>query len=327
MTTFLTMVLGIVLALATAAPAAAQWKPEIKFLKIGVSSAGGDWFRAGAKFSTMIPTALPEIAASTVIGGGVVNVTRVGKGEAQMAFSLTPYPEQGYKGETKHYPAAFKNVRLVASNLGRTVVITMVVLKDSPIKSIADLKGKRIVTGDRGWGTTELAEALMAGAGMPPDKFKADGGTMSYTSITDRSKALQDKNVDAIFIPAQVAYPDLMAVQQASGIRLIGFSDDLVDRTLATMPGLVKGKVPKGLYGVTDRDLSSPGFLQQLIVDAALSDELVYRITKLWWEKIKEIHEIAPGLDQANVKMAMEHATIPFHPGALRYYKEVGVTR
>ena len=327
MTRMLAIALGLVLAIAPLASVGAQWKPEIKFLKIGVSSAGGDWFRAGAKFSTMIPSVLPEVASSTVIGGGVVNVTRVGKGEAQMAFALTPYPEQGYKGESKHYPTPFKNVRLIASNLGRIVVVALVVLKDSPIKSINDLKGKRIVPGDRGWGTTELVEALMAGVGMAPDKFKADGGTISYTSITDRSKALQDKNVDAIFIPAQVNFPDLMAVQQASGIRVIGFPDDLVDRTMAMMPGLVKGKVPKSLYGVVDQELASPGFLQQLIVDAGLSDELVYRITKLWWEKIKDIHEIAPGLDQANVKMAMEHATIPFHPGALRYYKEIGVAR
>ena len=324
-----TFVLVLVLAslLTSAVPVASQWKPEVRFVKIGVSSAGGDWFRAGAKFSTIIPAALPEVAASTVIGGGVVNVTRLGKGEVQMAFALTPYPEQGYKGESRHYPTALKNVRLIASNLGRNVVVAIVVLKDSPIQSIHDLKGKRVVPGDRGWGTTELAEALMAGVGMPPDKFKADGGTLGYTSITDRSKALQDKNVDAIFIPAQVNYPDLMAVQQAVGIRVIGFPNDLVDKTLATMPGLVKSKVPKGLYGVVEQDLGSPGFLQQLIVDAGLSDELVYRITKLWWEKIKDIHEIAPGLDQANVKMAMEHATIPFHPGAIRYYKEVGVAR
>jgi hypothetical protein len=291
-----------------------------------VSSAGGDWFRAGAKFSTMIPAALPEVSATTVIGGGVVNVTRVGKGEAQFGFALTPYPEQGYNGQGK-YPSAFKNLRLVASNLGRTVVLALVVLKDSPIKSINDIKGKRVVPGDRGWGTTELAEALMAAAGMPPDKFKAEGGTLSYTSITDRSKALQDRNVDAIFIPAQVNFPDLMAVQQAVGIRVIGFSSELVDKTLATVPGVIKAKIPKGLYGVVDQEMLSPGFLQQLIIDAGLSDELVYRITKLWWERIKEIHEVAPGLDQADVKMAMENATIPFHPGALRYYKEVGVAR
>jgi TRAP transporter TAXI family solute receptor len=331
MTKALALALVFALTLATALPAASQsgsqWKPEVKFLKIGVSSAGGDWFRAGAKFSTIIPTVFPDVAASTVIGGGVVNVTRIGKGETQIGFALTPYPEQGYKGESKHYPTPVKNVRLLASNLGRTVVVAMVVLKDSPIKSIYDLKGKRIVPGDRGWGTTELVEALLATAGMPADKFKADGGTISYTSITDRSKALQDKNVDAIFIPAQVAYPDLMAVQQAAGIRVIGFPNDVVEKTMGVMPGLVKSKVPKGLYGVVDQDLASPGFLQQLIVDANLSDEFVYRLTKLWWERIKEIHEIAPGLDQANVKMAMEHATIPFHPGALRYYKEVGVAR
>jgi TRAP transporter TAXI family solute receptor len=159
------------------------------------------------------------------------------------------------------------------------------------------------------------------------DKFKADGGTVSYTSITDRSKALQDKNVDAIFIPAQVPFPDLMAVQQAHGLRVIGFPADAIDRTLATMPGLTKTTVAKGLYGVLEQDLPCPGFLQQMIVDAGLSDEVVYRITKLWWEKIKDIHEIAPGLNQADVKMAMEHATIPFHPGALRYYKEIGVAR
>ena len=323
----LALALALVLALAPLAPADAQWKPEIRFLKIGVSSAGGDWFRAGAKFSTMIPAALPEVSASTVIGGGVVNVTRIGKGEAQMAFALTPYPEHGYKGESKHYPAPLKNVRLMASNLGRTVVVGLVVLKDSPIKTIHDIKGKRIVAGDRGWGTTELAEAFMAAAGMPPDKFKAEGGTISYTSITDRSKALQDKNVDAIFIPTQVNYPELMAVQQAGGIRVIGFPPDVVDRALALVPGLTKATMPKGLYGVVDEPLPTAGFLQQLIVDAGLSDELVYRVTKLWWERIKEIHEIAPGLDQANVKMAMEHATIPFHPGAIRYYKEVGVAR
>jgi uncharacterized protein len=323
----LALALVLIVAVAPLAPVAAQWKPEIRFLKIGVSSAGGDWFRAGAKFSTMIPAALPDVAASTVIGGGVVNVTRIGKGEAQMAFALTPYPEQGYKGESKHYPKPLKNMRLIASNLGRTVVVGLIVLKDSPIKSVHDIKGKRIVTGDRGWGTTELAEAFMAAAGMPPDKFKADGGTISYTSITDRSKALQDKNVDAIFIPAQVNYPELMAVQQAGGIRVIGFPTDVVDKALALVPGLTKSPIPKGLYGVVDQDLPSAGFLQQLIVDAGLSDELVYRITKLWWERIKEIHEIAPGLNQADVKMAMEHATIPFHPGAVRYYKEVGVAR
>lgn len=327
MTKSLALALALVLTLAPLAPAGAQWKPEIKFLKIGVSSAGGDWFRAGAKFSTMIPAALPELSASTVIGGGVVNVTRIGKGEAQMAFALTPYPEQGYKGESKHYPAPLKNVRLMASNLGRSVVVGLVVLKDSPIKTIHDIKGKRIVAGDRGWGTTELAEAFMAAAGMPPDKFKAEGGTISYTSITDRSKALQDKNVDAIFIPAQVNYPELMAVQQAGGIRVIGFPPDVVDRALALVPGLTKATIPKGLYGVVNEPLPTAGFLQQLIVDAGLSDELVYRVTKLWWERIKDIHEIAPGLDQADVKMAMEHASIPFHPGAIRYYKEVGVAR
>src|ERR671924_565014 len=247
----LVLTLTLVLALAPVLPAAAQgsdkWKPEVRFIKIGVSSAGGDWFRAGAKFSTIVPTALPEVAASTVIGGGVINPTRIGKGEVQMAFALTPYPEQAYKGETKNYPAPLKNVRLIASNLGRNVVVAIIVLKDSPIQSIQDLKGKRIVTGDRGWGTTELAEALMAAAGMAPDKFKADGGTISYTSITDRSKALQDRNVDAIFIPAQVPYPDLMAVQQSVGIRVIGFSDDLVDKTLATVPGITKSPIPKGL--------------------------------------------------------------------------------
>jgi TRAP transporter TAXI family solute receptor len=333
MTKALSICLAVILALASTVPVTAQtgggsqWKPEVKFIKIGVSSAGGDWFRAGAKFSTIIPTLFPEVASSTVIGGGVVNPTRIGKGETQIAFALTPYPEQAYKGETKNYPQPLKNVRLIASNLGRHVVVAMVVLKDSPIKSVADIKGKRIVPGDRGWGTTELVEALMAVQGMPIDKFKAEGGTISYTSITDRSKALQDKNVDAIFIPAQNAYPDLMAVHQAAGIRVIGFPNDAVEKTLGMMPGLVKSKVPKGLYGVVDADLASPGFLQQMIVDANLSDELVYRITKLWWERIKEIHEIAPGLDQANVKIAMEHATIPFHPGALRYYKEVGVAR
>lgn len=326
-----TLALALSLALVLAsliAPVAAQqaWKPEIQHFKWAVATAGGDWFRAGAKFTTILPEALPGVSAGTLMGGGVVNVTKVGKKEAQMGFALTPYPEDGYHGRGK-YKEAYKNLRLVASNLGRTVVIAGFVLKDSPIKTFADIKGKRIVPGDRGWGTTELVEAMMAAAGMPPDKFKADGGTLSYTSITDRSKALQDRNVDAIFVPAQVTYPDLMVVQQAIGLRAIHIPPDLVDKTVAMVPGAIKSSVPKGLYGVLEQEVPSPGFLQQIIADAALSDELVYRVTKLWWERIKEIREVAPTLDKADVRIAMEHAAIPFHPGALRYYKEIGVAR
>ncbi|MGH7389765.1 MAG: TAXI family TRAP transporter solute-binding subunit [Candidatus Rokuibacteriota bacterium] len=322
----LALVLVLALALTPVTPAAAQWKPEIKFMKIGVATAGGDWFRAGAKFSTMIPEVLPGVSAGTLMGGGVVNVTKVGKREAQIAFATTPYPEEGYNGRGK-YKEPYTNVRLISSNIGRTIVIAMFVLKDSPIKTFQDIKGKRIVPGDRGWATTELVETIMTAAGMPPDKFKAEGGTISYTSITDRSKALQDRNVDAIFIPAQVAYPDLMAVQQAIGLRAVPLPNDAVERTLSMMAGLTRGKVPKGLYGVVSEELASPGFLQQFIADASLSDELVYRVTKLWWERVKEIAEIAPTFDQSNVKVAMEGATIPFHPGALRYYKEIGVAR
>src|SRR5687767_11141631 len=97
----LALVLAVVFALIAPATVGAQWKPEVKFIKIGVSSAGGDWFRAGAKFSTLIPAALPDVASSTVIGGGVVNVTRIGKGETQMGFALTPYPEQGRSEERR----------------------------------------------------------------------------------------------------------------------------------------------------------------------------------------------------------------------------------
>jgi hypothetical protein len=190
-------------------PQGQPWKPEVKFLKFAVATAGGDWFRAGAKFTTLLPDVLPGVSSGTVMGGGVVNVTKVGKGEAQLAFASTPYPENGYQGKGD-YKEAFTNIRLVASNLGKPIVIALFVLKDSPIKTIQDLKGKRIVPGDRGWATTVLAEAMMAAAGLPPDRFKADGGIISYTSITDRSKALQDRNVDAIFIPAPVTYPDLM---------------------------------------------------------------------------------------------------------------------
>jgi TRAP transporter TAXI family solute receptor len=318
--------LSLALSLVLATSALAQWKPEVKFLKIGVATAGGDWFRAGAKFSTMVPEVLPGVSMSTVMGGGVVNVSKVGKGEAQIAFAAPPYPEQGYEGKGE-WKEPFKNLRLIASNLGHPVVVALFVLKDSPIKTFNDIKGKRIVPGDRGWSTTVLAEALMTAAGMPPDKFKAEGGTISYTSITDRSKALQDRNVDAIFIPAAVTYPDLMVVQQAIGLRAIPIPTDAVDKTLAVVPGVTKSTVPKGLYGVVGEGYASPGFLQQFIADAGLSDELVYRVTKLWWERIKEIKEVAPVFGAAEVRIAMEGATIPFHPGALRYYKEVGVAR
>jgi TRAP transporter TAXI family solute receptor len=302
----------------------APWKPEIKFLKIGVATAGGDWFRAGAKFATMVSEAIPELAATTLVGGAIVNVKNVAKGDAQMAFSLTPYPENGYHGRHE-FKEPLPNIRLMAANVGRKVSLCLMVLKDSPIKSLYDIKGKRITPGDRGWGTTHLAEAIMTAAGMPPDKFKAEGGTISYLSITDRAKALQDRNLDAIFMPCQVNYPDLMVVQQAVGLRIIGFDEALLAKAMEMIPGTVSAPIPKGLYGIVEADIPSVGFIQQMIVRDDLSEELVYRLTKLWWERVKEIEEIAPTFNPSDPKRALEGATIPVHPGALRYYREIGV--
>ena len=120
--------LSLALSLAAAPVALAQqpWKPDVKFIKFGVATAGGDWFRAGAKYTTLVPEALPGVSATTLMGGGVVNVTKVAKGEAQIAFALTPSPEEGYHGKGP-FKEPLKNVRLVASNLGRTVVIGLFV--------------------------------------------------------------------------------------------------------------------------------------------------------------------------------------------------------
>jgi TRAP-type uncharacterized transport system substrate-binding protein len=76
---------------------------------------------------------------------------------------------------------------------------------------------------------------------------------------------------------------------------------------------------------IIPEDIPSVGFNQQMIVREALSEELVYRLTKLWWERVKEIEEIAPIFTPSDPKKALEGATIPVHPGALRYYKEIGV--
>ena len=92
-----------------------------------------------------------------------------------------------------------------------------------------------------------------------------------------------------------------MAVQQAAGIRVIGFPNDLVERTLSTMPGLVKSKIPKGLYGVVDQDLGSPGFLQQLIVDAGPPTSRSTASPSSGGRRSRHAR-IAPGLDQADVR-------------------------
>jgi uncharacterized protein len=256
--------------------------------------------------------------------GAIVNVKNVAKGDAQFAFSLIPYPENGYHSRPE-FNEPLKNIRLMAASVGRQVTICLMVLKDSPIKSLQDIKGKRITPGDRGWGTTHLAESLMAAAGISPEKFKADGGTISYLSITDRAKALQDRNLDAIFMPCHVNYPDLMVVHQAVGLRIIGIEEPLLKKAMEMIPGTISSPIPKGLYEVVAEDIPSVGFNQQMIVREDMSEELVYPLTKLWGERVKVIEEIAPTFTPSDPKKALEGATIPVHPGAVRYYKEIGV--
>jgi TRAP transporter TAXI family solute receptor len=256
-----------------------------------------------------------------VTAASVDNLKFLKQGTSDIAFTMADTAQDAVAGRDVF--TGFGPVPARALAVLYLTSMHLVTRADSGIHTVADLRGKVVSLGTPGGGGTVQAERLLAGAGLDPRKdLRAQN-----LGVAQAVDALKDGKLDALFWSGGVPTAAIEDLVNTPGItaRLLPLDQWL--------PALQQqyGKdlyfrivIPKGVYRLTE-DVPVVGVANMLVVSDSMPEPLAYDITRTIFEQQPTLATIHPQGRELSIDKALDGATIPFHPGAIRYYRERGV--
>jgi uncharacterized protein len=315
--------LTIGLVLAAAGLIGCETRTGAEFVRVASGPAGGVWYPLGAKIAQVLETNIPEISTSNMPGGGEANVIDVHRGMAQIGFSYSSTVYEGFEGGGQ-FPGPQDNVRHFATLY--PAVFQTVVRRSSNIRSYDDLAARNISPGKAGWTGMTIAEAVLSAYGITFQSIRQKGGTVHHVDYTDSSALMRDGHVDALMAVAGTPLSTLTDLNFQPGIRFLSVEPDKLAQVLASNPTLIETVIPHTAYEGLTEDVRTIGVATVLVVSAALSEDLVYRMAKVFWESHADFVEVTPLWQAVRREDALVAVGVPVHPGAQRYYDEIGVS-
>lgn len=313
-----TKIAALALALGSGTFAAAQG-----FLTIGTGSTTGVYFPVGTGMAKLINDSGSGTRANArSTGGSVFNMTALGTGELDMAIVQNDTAFYAYKGSGIQ---AFEGK---ANNKVRTMavlypeVLHIVARKDAKINSIADLKGKRVVTGDLGSGTEQTAKQVLEAYGL---KFE-DLGQQLRVSPAQGISLMQDKRADVLFYTVGVGASAISQIAQTVDVNLVPVAGNQAAKLIKEYPFYVRFNIPAKSY--KGQGATVPGVAVQatLVTTSAASDDTVYKAMKAIFSNEAALKALHPSLaTNYSKEKAVKGIPAPLHPGAVKFWKEMGL--
>ncbi|MCU0596473.1 MAG: TAXI family TRAP transporter solute-binding subunit [Desulfobacterota bacterium] len=201
-------------------------------------------------------------------------------------------------------------------------IVQVVVGAASPIKSIADLKGKKVGVGAPGSGTEANFRQLLDAYGM-----KKEDVNFQFLSFAESAEAYKDKHIDAFIVTAGIPNAGIMDVATQNEIRILDIPADITAKLTQKYPFLAAAKVPANTYKGQTAEVSTVAVTAVLIAGSQLKDDMVYNLTKTLFENQAELAAAHAKGKELNPQYAVKGVSIPFHPGAVKYYKEKGLMK
>lgn len=304
-----------------------------KFVKIGTGFPGGLWYPASAILAANLEIALKEAGmpahCSIQPTGGAFNVAAVNEGK-DMLLTLTTSQNQhlAYNG-IDPYKEPLKNLRLVGTQ--EFMITQIVVPAKSDIKTVFDLKGKKVNGGKVASTDRIMMEALLKAYGMTFDDIKSSGGEIMALGWDDAATMMQDGHMDCIGTYGGLM-PSIVNLIVQPGIRFLGFDDEHLDKLLSdpTMQGFVKATIQPNTYDGQDYPVNTFAVPTTILCNADLSEEFVYVVTKTIYESGYHLNPFASTIAKGWPKICNPEdlpkvANIPIHPGTIKYLKEKGI--
>ncbi len=290
------------------------------FVTIGTGSTGGTYYPVGAGLAKIWTKYVPELKADAQSTGGTVhNIQLMEKKEIQAATMDNNY-YNAYNGLLKYKGQNHKYLRGMLPLYPEPVQI--MVAKGSGIKSLKDFKGKRVSIGAVASGTELSARELLKAAGLDPDKdIKGEN-----LGVGDTGGAFADKHIDAAIMLGALGMGGVVEPSTLGLVEFIDVSDDIINKVLKQSPYWFKFTIPANSYKGQPKAVKTYAGPNIITVTADLPETTVYQMTKTAFENKKDLVAISANMQNMTPEGA-KNIMIPLHPGAVKYYKEIGVIK
>jgi TRAP transporter TAXI family solute receptor len=302
----------------SSAPAQAQ-----QFFRIGTGGTAGTYYPVGGMIANEVSVPGKLVASAVATNGSVANVNGIVGGSLESGFSQSDVAYWAYSGTgTFEGKPKATDLRLIATLYPES--IHLVVRKGSGIKSVKDLRGKRVSLDEPGSGTLVDVRMILGAFGMTDKDVKAE-----YMKPNQAGDKMKDGGLDAFFfVGGAPAGAIAELASSGSGIELVSIEGPEIDKLRSQQrfftPDVIPAETYKGIGEVKTISVNA-----QWITSAKQSEAVVYEITKALYSD-KTQAALAAGHAKGKLitrQNAVTGAGIPFHPGAEKYYKEVGLLK
>ncbi|MBI3919084.1 MAG: TAXI family TRAP transporter solute-binding subunit [Betaproteobacteria bacterium] len=301
--------LSAALVATSAAPAAAQQ------LKMMTGPQGGSWYPLGGAIQGIVEKNVKSVSMQVLPGAGISNVKGVEAGKADFGFGNAVSSVDGVNGRAP-FDTKTGNVCQVATLYFQ--YFHMVALSDAGIKSVGDARGKALTTQQKGNTGEQMTRHVLEVYGLGYDKMSK----VNHSSYTDSVSQMKDGHAQIFSMITTVPASAVMDLASAREIRVLEVPDDKLKALQKINKGYDKRIIKAGSYPKQDKDIQTIGTWTHLIASCKLPAPLIYNITKALAENTEHLGNVVKAVKGLTPKDMATDVGVPYHPGALKYYKE-----
>lgn len=313
------VILAMVLILAGLGAGPAEAQP--KRISIGTADTGGVYYIYGGGIAKVISANIANTQATAeVTPGAVDNVKMLQNQSLDFAFTKSDVASEAIKGVGPFASTGKFPVRVIAVLYGD---IAHVVVVSSGINKLEDMKGKRISTSGPGSGHEMVALKLLEAAGVDPLKdFKRE-----RISLSESANAFKDRKIDGFFFATGLPAASMLDLNSTPGLTFKIMNVQPYLKTIVGKHGRIYNEdvIPKSTYSKLESDVKTISVPVIFVTSEGMDEKLVYNITKVMFEKKADLVAVHKEARKLELKSAISLAEVPFHSGAIKYYKEKGV--
>lgn len=296
-----------------------------EFINIATGTMSGTYYSLGISLASLFNEKSERnisFSAEATNGSGQ-NIEFLASGECAIALVNNDVAKAAIDGTGTYEGNAIENLRGMTSIYANSIHV--IVPMKSDVQSVADLAGKTVSVGAAGSGVESITHMIVEAYGM--NYWDAKDFTAEYLDVSASMDKLKNGQLDAVFM---TGLPPMSAVVDAfmSGdMRLVALEDDVISTLTENHPELFETTIAAGTYTGQDEDIKTVANGALLLTSADVDEEVVYELTKLMYENSDYLVERNNVWAQMTAESYDKGMTVPFHPGAERYFKEAGIIK
>ena len=292
-----------------------------KFISIATGGSGGTYYIIGGAMGKTIEKYVPEAKVSVEsTAASTENCRLVAAKQVKFAIVMPDSAYFAYNGGREFGDKKSPNIRGVMA--GHTSTMHFIVRSNSGIKSLADMKGKKVALAAPGSPSSFIAEAALEAYGLTKKDYKP-----TLLTYSEQADALRDNTIDMACIFAGVPASAAMDISSTHEVTYLGVGPGEINKVIKRHPYWTAGVIKAGTYKGQSAAVPTFNSPAMLVTTADLDTDLVYAVAKAIMEHTPELKAIHPQGAEWNLNDAVEGVAIPFHPGAAKYLKEKGILK